>query len=580
MKALMTALCALALTAGPAYADAGDLDTGFGEGGTIRFDDVHQGRIVATALRPDGRIVAAAVEEERIGVNQNIVVYRLLPDGTLDRSFDRDGVAKINIAAVERPTDVALAPDGKILISGTVSPGVNDTYDAVVLRLLADGGPGPVNGALDPSFDGDGFATVDSGADEEAVALALRSDGKIVLAGTTVASVETANVVVYRLKANGGSGAVNGALDPSFDDDGAAGLDTGASDFARDMALRPDGTIVLAATAIRYPDIKQTGIAMQVRPDGGPGRINGALDPAFDDDGVAGIEVGVRLDPQALALRPDGRIVLAGGTRAAANGQRDGVVIQLRAGGGSGAVNGALDPAFGREGMATIETPNNDDVTAVALQPDGKILAAGQRAVDQSDRAVVYRVLADGGAQSGSPLDLSFGAAGVAAFPASTSFDTAYAIALRPDGGIVAGGITYAPGMPALPIVGRLLGDPGPPVIETPQPGPGPVVVQPTGDAPTRNRAAFGARTRVTLRIGRRSKAGRVKVRVRNANAFLVRGKLSAKGAKARTFTLSAGETRTVTLRLRLRRGRARVTATVVDPAGQSRVVRAARAVS
>jgi uncharacterized delta-60 repeat protein len=569
----MTTLCALALTAGPAYADAGGLDTSFGEGGAIRLDAADQGTVVATAVRPDGRIVAVAREHGLVGAYENIVVYRLLSDGTLDPSFDRDGMARISVAVSEAPTDVALAPDGKILISGTVSPGVNDTTDAAVFRLLADGGPGPVNGALDPSFDADGFAIIDGGAHEEARALALRPDGKIVVAGVTVgAGLETASVAVYRVKANGGSGNTNGALDPAFDGDGAAGFETGAAEFARDVALRPDGTIMVAATALHYPDAKQTAIAMQVRPDGGNGDVNHALDPAFDDDGVAGLEVGVELDTAAMALRPDGRIVLAGHAKLTANGQRDGVVLQLRAGGGSGVGNGALDPAFGRGGVATIETAKDDGLTAVALQPDGKVVAAGYRAAGATDAGVVYRLTADGGNRSGDPLDRSFGAAGALAFPESTSFAGVHAIALQPDGGIVAGGVATAPNDLWLPIVGRLLGDPGPPATGSPGPGPGPLVGQPTGDA--RAAAAFGARTRVTVRIGRRSKAGRVKVRVRNANAFAVHGKLSAKGAKARSFTVAARGTRTITLRLPRRHARARVRATVIDPAGHSRVVR------
>jgi uncharacterized delta-60 repeat protein len=425
------------------------------------------------------------------------------------------------------------------------------------------------NGALDPSFDGDGAAMLDSAGDETATALALRPDGKIVVAGNAITSATALDIVVYRLKADGGPGPVNGALDPAFDRDGAAGVDTGAGETAAAMELRPDGSVVVAGSA--RSGSNEHAIIAQLRPDGGDGGVNGALDASFDRDGVAGISGAGRDGLRAIALQPDGKIVVAGHTSTAPGASPDGVVYRLNARGGPGALNGALDATFGNDGRLVFETTDEDDeIQAVELQPDGRILAAGWRAIKGS-RAVVYRLAPDGRALASGGLDPSFGAGGIATFPASSAFDVVHGLALAPDGGIVAGGFAYLSPRVRQPIVGRLLGDAAPQPAGTPD-QPGPSVGQPTGDVVT---AAFGARTRVTLRVGKRSKTGRVKVRVVNANGFMVRGKLAAKGAKTRSFRVPARTTRTITLRLPRRRGRARVAATVVDPAGNSRVVRA-----
>jgi uncharacterized delta-60 repeat protein len=577
---LTTTLCTLALTAGSAHAAAGELDPRFGAGGTVRPDGSDDGAVVATAVRPDGRIVAVATNRDIIRGGTSILVYRLMPDGRLDPTFDRDGVARIHVTTDEEPRDVALAPDGKIVIAGSMRGPAGSTWDAVVYRLRADGGSGVANGALDPSFDGDGYAVLDGGGHESGRAIAVRPDGKIVVAGAARWFSATQDLAVYRLKRDGGPGPINGALDPTFDRDGAAGVDTGGREFAEDMALRPDGTIVVAGFAIAGDS--PPGIVVQLRPDGGDGDVNHALDPGFDVDGVAGIAAGQGNTVRALALQQDGKVVVAGQVRVTTAAGSDGVVYRLNEGGGPGPINGALDSTFGRDGRVVLETPYDDGLYALALQPDGKVVAAGVRWTDVS-QAVVYRLDKDGGAQgSHVALDPSFGDDGIATFPHSAMFDGVGTLALAPDGAIVAGGYATAPEGIAQPIVGRLLGDPEPEPGETP--GPGQVAApQPsgaptggatrdaTGDAPT---AGFGTRTGVTLRVGRRGKAGRVKVRVANANAFTVRGKLSAKGAKARAFALPARATRTITLRLPGRRARLRVSATVVDPAGHSRVVR------
>ena len=75
-------------------------------------------------------------------------------------------------------------------------------------------------------------------------------------------------------------------------------------------------------------------------------------------------------------MQPDGKIVVAG---LASNGTGgDAAVWRLKPDGGDGSLNGALDTTFDTDGVATFDSSDEDHATAVAVQPDGNIVAAGQ----------------------------------------------------------------------------------------------------------------------------------------------------------------------------------------------------------
>ena len=131
--------------------------------------------------------------------------------GGLDPSFGTSGVT-----VLERPTDTfpsptTLAAGGKI-VSVTSSLG-----KVTVSRMLPDGAP-------DSTFDGDGKAVIESADYLGAFGVALQPDGKIVVVGYANKK-ETSPGMVWRLKANGGSGAPNGALDPTFNGTGIVELE-------------------------------------------------------------------------------------------------------------------------------------------------------------------------------------------------------------------------------------------------------------------------------------------------------------------------------------------------------------------
>jgi uncharacterized delta-60 repeat protein len=173
----------------------------------------------------------------------------------------------------------------------------------------------------------------------------------------------------------------------------------------------------------------------------------GALDPAFGSGGLATPTFTVAghqeiLTPYAMAVQADGKIVLAVEARDLATGGPDMAVARCNA-------DGSPDTRFGTGGIALVDfSPLDSDqeesifvhASAVALQPDGKIIVAGAL----SGVAGVARLNLDGS------LDKTFGTGGEVAVGSSTGPFTFAALAVQPDGKVVVGGSAGSPSTFAL----------------------------------------------------------------------------------------------------------------------------------
>src|SRR3972149_4045700 len=215
-----------------ASAAAGDLDTTFSGDGRKTTDILglyNPG--YGLALPPDGKIVAAGPANTGPGNDMGMVRYR--PGGNLDDTCSGDGIRTLDLGAGnEGAEDVAVQPDGRIVAVGyTEGPGGTD----FAVARFREGG------ALDASFAGDGIRTTDFASGlQESYGVALQDDGKIVVVGyTDDAGGTEADLLVVRYEANG-------ALDPTFSGDGKKVTDCGASDGLQGVAIQPDGKIVVA----------------------------------------------------------------------------------------------------------------------------------------------------------------------------------------------------------------------------------------------------------------------------------------------------------------------------------------------
>ena len=350
-------LCALLAGAGAAVAvaltGAGGLDPSFGTSGATVLDRTTSTFPTPVAVATGGKVVLVST------ANNQITVSRLMPNGAPDQSFDADGQAVIvaPVGGSINAAAVAIQPDGKIVIVGTLQttpPG----EDAMVWRLKADGdGGNQPNGALDPTFDTDGQAQLDSGGFDTGNAVAIRPDGKIVVAGTSLIMPNPTQATVWRLKAGGGTGAINGALDPTFDTDGAAGINDTGSDQITSMALQTDGKILIAGDTNAAGTLD--AVIWRLKADGGAGALNGARDATFDTDGQANFDNGGTERARGIAVAPDGKIVLSGSSTVGAT--TTALVWRVKPDGGDGVINHALDPTFDTDGVASI--------TAAARRP-------------------------------------------------------------------------------------------------------------------------------------------------------------------------------------------------------------------
>jgi uncharacterized delta-60 repeat protein len=305
--------------------------------------------------------------------------------GSLDPSFDVDGWRTINHGGFDEGNAVAVQPDGKIVVVGSGFL----TEDITVTRLNADG-------SLDASFGIAGTVAVDFGGYDAGRAVAIQPDGKIIVAGDTSSLVDT-NVAILRLRPDG-------SLDREFHGDGKRTIDQGGADQAWAVLVQPDGKVVVAGTG------NQDIAVSRLLPDG-------SYDLTFHEGGTARLDFGGPDFGLAVALQPDGKIVVAGATSAGAAT----VVVRLDQ-------SGVLDPTFDFDGVQTIAYDASSLGTAVALQPDGKIVVAGPGG--NFEDFAIARLNPNGGA------DPSFAGSGEKLIDVGGE-DYAAALVLQPNGKIV-----------------------------------------------------------------------------------------------------------------------------------------------
>jgi uncharacterized delta-60 repeat protein len=369
------------LTLVPAGAAPGDLDPTFADDGIAQVQIGWGSQATGLVLQPDGKIVVGGWTSD-----SHTALARYLPDGRLDSGFGSEGIV---VGPSGQAYSMALQPDGKILLAGW---GANGNFGFFMVRFLADG-------SLDTTFGSHGIASGPAGA---AVGIALQPDGRIVLAGNDAGD----RFVLARFDAAG-------SLDPSFGTNGVVRTRIGeGSSGASSVVVQPDGKIVAAGeagTGRSEPPYRTIALARYL--------TDGSLDTAFGSSGTVTAAVGATsASASSLALQSDGRLVAAG-------------TIDSQLGVARFLPDGSLDASFAAQGVATTPVGSYAYGNDVAIQPDGRVLVAGSG----SGTFALVRYEPDG------RLDAGFGAGGVMQ-SAVGWYGSAYALALQPDGRILAAG--------------------------------------------------------------------------------------------------------------------------------------------
>ena len=203
----------------------GTPDLGFGTNGRQTVDFGGNDTAYGVAVSSDGKIIVAGQGDP----DNEMAIARLNPNGTLDSSFGTGGEVTVDLNGSSAAYAMALAPGGGIVLAGTTSAGGGQF---AVARLTA-------SGVLDPSFATTGKEVFGYGGTGEAAAgVAVQADGKIVVMGNAGPGHDFA---VTRLS-------TAGAADASFGSGGTRLVDFGGQEFDGDLALQPDGKIVIAGS--------------------------------------------------------------------------------------------------------------------------------------------------------------------------------------------------------------------------------------------------------------------------------------------------------------------------------------------
>ncbi|MBV9209609.1 MAG: VCBS repeat-containing protein, partial [Acidobacteria bacterium] len=321
------------------------------------FSVTEQGGVFDTALQPDGRLLVGGEFQYAEGVPRRYLA-RYNADGTFDSSFN----TQHNIGIVY---NIAVQADGKILVA-------NGGSSVLLTRLNADSS---VDTSFNPPFVA--FSASIQARTKVRVVL-VQPDGKILVGGKLITGSATSPTLSGVVRLN-----PNGSLDPTFN----IVFARGGTNFVNDLALQPDGKIVLGGD---FTNISNNGSFAYLARVNADGTVDNSFHPPSPGAPINEIE-----------LQADGKVVYGGDfsslLRVNANGTPDGFNV-----------------------------PVNNRVYALTVQPNGKILVGGFfTSINNVARQRMARLNADGS------VDASFEVAAN-----STVYDFTY----TPDARILIGG--------------------------------------------------------------------------------------------------------------------------------------------
>jgi len=275
--------------------------------------------------------------------------------GELDLTFDGDGKVTTDFGGAEDfANDVALQTDGKIVVAGVSNGAGQQVGNFAVARYTASGG-------LDTTFGGTGLVLTDvtKFKEDQANAVAIQSDGKIIAAGFTTKKQGSQNNQEWALVRYN----TNGTLDSSFGSGGKVITNMGAAgELIHEIVIQSNGKIVAVGQSANRAALARYN-------------SNGTLDTSFGSGGkVFTSFYATNSTTPGIVLQTDGRIVMAATLPASAGSESgDWAVTRFN-------TNGSTDTTFGSGG--TVVTPGLGHVEGVALQADGQIVVIGTNAGD------------------------------------------------------------------------------------------------------------------------------------------------------------------------------------------------------
>ncbi|WP_304296678.1 T9SS type A sorting domain-containing protein [Porphyromonas gulae] len=266
----------------------GTLDTSFGNNGIILAEFPYSTLPEKMLLQKDGKMLLAGYH------NDNMMILRYNPDGSLDKTYGVNGLREIVIEGSENSSfakAIALQEDNKAVIVGMY--GTHPDWKWVIARINEDG-------SLDNSFGEGGLKTMSIGAGHDfSTAVQIQEDGKIIVAGHSwITSLPTLqyDLVVARLNQDG-------SLDNTFGESGLfkKNVIQGGATYANQVLLSSDGKIYVAFSAIKNT-ISDLGILSLDK--------NGKLNTSFAGNGYTVNDLGGADEAVTMVMQSDGKMVV------------------------------------------------------------------------------------------------------------------------------------------------------------------------------------------------------------------------------------------------------------------------------
>ena len=382
--------------------------------------------------------------------------------GSLDLSLGDSGIVTTNIIRISEISGghaTAIQSDGKIVVAGyhegtNCNPNNSFSSDNDILLVRYN-----ANGSLDATFGNTGIVSTDFGGNDAANAIAIQSDGKIVVSGTGNnrgggAFSGTSGLIRYN---------TNGSLDTTF---GTGGIVTGGGNPGSSIAIQSDGKImvvfehyeerppfqdpIITYALVRFKGngsvdttfgisgivTTDEGGSIAIQSDGkivmtGNGFLfryntNGSVDKSFSNGGIATTK---NIYGTSIAIQKDGKIAVGGFSSNGSANSYDFALVRYN-------TNGSFDSTFGTGGIVTTSIGNYSIVSSIAIQSDGKIVLGGYSAKDAVWVFTITRYTTNGS------IDNTFGSGGVVTMAISTS-SILSSLAIQSDGKIIAVGTIY-----------------------------------------------------------------------------------------------------------------------------------------
>lgn len=381
------------------FSQAGQIDLSYGENGIVAtaISKNEKGALSSVAIQEDGKIIAAGYYMKD---NYDFALIRLKEDGKLDHTFGVNGMTLTNIEDNDFAKSVAIQSDGKIIAGGRTGAG-----NFTLVRYHS-------NGRLDETFGSDGIVISDLGSFSSLESIAIQNDGKILAAGW--ANVGTyPDIMVVRYDTDGNP-------DTGFGTDGVATIyGETTSDYLHSIVIQEDGKIVVAGQT----NVFGNNDFLLIRFD-----AVGSLDNTFGTSGMVISQSPTSTDRiNSVKLQSDGKIIAAGYSDF--NGTNDFTLARYNA-------NGSVDITFGTNGVVLNPVPiSHEKINSILILEDDKIVASGITDYYGNSDIVVTRYNANGS------LDNAFGTSGLVITRTDQS-EITYSVLLQPDNKIVVAGET------------------------------------------------------------------------------------------------------------------------------------------